>query len=407
MGFRRRYRYKPYICYRPKKEIEELRFLQKPEMSCVDDDDVNESRNPLPHQEDVIRFLHYQQNKKAQGTIIDLKMGLGKTFIVLRFFKEMLYGFKAFKLLFITKHDILEHINEEVKITLNNCIRSTVQVKSYREIQKQGFENNSCDILVLDESHDIYQKKKLTHALGLIPRSFVVLLTGSAGSQREVQKQWEMLVDIQAITSDAIVYHANVKLLENVIKTANEYNIRLEMNESQRVYYETEVIKLKSSKKIMKVNNMRSLRKQLSVWKIPYVRNILKDAISNRLKIVVFSEFSSVLLQLRLALPQTGVVICDGSVQANQRHKRLQEFRKIDNYILIASTNLFSHGIDLGFCNGLVYMEPPWKAFIQRQTNARIERLGQVSDQKILFVIFNNTLETKLLVSNKQPVFDI
>jgi len=401
---RAKYRYKPYVCRRQKKHNEPARITQK---TFLSDEHTYQPRHPLAHQQDSIRFLHYQQEKRAQGTIIHLKMGLGKTFIVLRFFHELLYSFEAFRLLFVTKHDIVEHINEEVRMELSGRIRQTVQVKSYRDIQ-YGSVKNSCDILVLDECHNVYQKKKLIYALALIPRSFVVLLTGSAGSKREMQKQWEVLVDIKDIASTAIVYRIDVKLLENVVKTANEHNVYLEMSVSQKAYYETQVAAFKCSKRIMKVNAMRSLRKNLSTWKIAYVTGVLRDAMHKGLKIVVFSEFSSVLLQLRLALPQTGVIACDGTIPPKQRQKQLIEFRHNDkNHILLASTILFSHGIDLGFCHGLVHMEPPWQGHTQRQSNARIERIGQVSSQQILFVLYKNTLETKLLSSNKQQVFDL
>jgi SNF2 family DNA or RNA helicase len=413
---RAKYRYKPYVCHRRRQQKQSNRLLKDPQPSShviftqIDEDESTyKPRNPLPHQKYAMCFLHDQhENKKARGTIVHLKMGLGKTFIVLRFFLELLHRFKAFRLLFVTKHDIVAHIKEEVKIEMNSCLRSTVQVKSYREIQ-YGSCDNSCDILVLDESHDIYQKKKLTCALTLIPRSFVVLLTGSAGSKREVQQQWETLVDTKDTASTAVVYRIDVKLLENVVKTANEHNVCLQMTASQEVYYEKQVAAFKCCKQgIMKVNAMRSLRKNLSTFKIAYVTGVLQDAICKGLKIVVFSEFASVLLQLRLALPQRGVVACDGTVQSKQRQKQLREFRNNDNnHILVASTSLFSHGVDLGFCHGLVHMEPPWQGHTQRQTNARIERLGQVSAQKILFVLFQNTLETKLLASNKQAVFDI
>jgi len=391
---RYKFRYQPYVIKRVKK--------QKSRQPIVL---IYGTRIPFPHQTEAINFLSEKYSICCPGTILNIKMGLGKTFIVLRFFMDMLNKHNHLRLLFVTKHDIVDHIKNELNMEINGYFRRSVLVKSYREINYY----DTCDILVMDESHSVYNRKKVTETLALIPRRFSILLTGSAGSNREVKNQWKKLVDINDTYSTEIVFSLDDKLVENVVKSANEYNILLELTSSQQAYYQQKIETFKQCQQgIMKLNTMKKIRSKLSSWKIDYVTNVLKDAMNNCLKIVVFSEFASVLLQLRLALPEKGVVACDGTVQFKTRQKQLIDFREKDtNFILITSTNLFSHGVDLGFCHGLVHMEPPWQGYTQKQTNARIERIGQVSAQKILFVLFNNTLETKLLSMNQQVVLQI
>lgn len=391
---RYKFRYRPYVIKRVKK--------QKSRQPIVL---IYGTRIPFPHQTEAINFLSEKYSICCPGTILNIKMGMGKTFIVLRFFMDMLKKHNHLRLLFVTKHDIVDHIKNELNMEINGYFRRSVLVKSYREINY----HDTCDILVVDESHSVYNRKKVTETLALIPRRFSILLTGSAGSNREVKNQWKKLVDINDTYSTEIVFTLDDKLVENVVKSANEYNILLELTSSQQAYYQQKIETFKQCQQgIMKLNTMKKIRSKLSSWKIDYVTNVLKDAMNNCLKIVVFSEFASVLLQLRLALPEKGVVACDGTVQFKTRQKQLIDFREKDtNFILITSTNLFSHGVDLGFCHGLVHMEPPWQGYTQKQTNARIERIGQVSAQKILFVLFNNTLETKLLSMNQQVVLQI
>jgi hypothetical protein len=307
-------------------------------------------------------------------------------------------------LLFVTKHDVVPHIQAELLKELYPYGRPWTVVMSYKDILKQKLDVvPSYDIVVFDESHDVFKKPKLVKQLKrYVYNNFVVLLTGSAGSLREIQRQWTSLV----AEGDPIVFSALPEHLQSVVKNAHEHVVQLELSEFQkRVYEKQKQVVTASIKNIDKVNGMVTLRRKLSSWKLPYVREVLVDAIVNKLKVVVFSEFAANLVELRLSLPSDTIVVCDGSVGPKQRRMALDEFNlNTSKHVLIASSKLLAHGVDLGHCHGLIHMEPPWLRHTQQQTNARIARIGQVKIQKILFVLFQDTLETKLFNSNNHHI---
>jgi superfamily II DNA or RNA helicase len=365
-------------------------------------------RKLLLHQRVAIEFLTKCLSDNKPGVLVDIPMGHGKTLIVLRMFLERFNACQVISLLFVTKQDVVAHIREELEKEQFPS-QYLVVVKSYKDILKQKPNTTtttavpSYDMVVFDESHDVFKKSRLVEQLRrYVHKNFVILLTGSAGSQREIQKQWNVLVS----EGEPIVFRARPEHLKRVVKNANEYTIQLQLTESQQLDYENQkqVIK-QSSKSIEKVNCMRTLRKKLSYWKLEYVRTILVDAIFKKLKIAVFSEFANILVELRLLLPSKSIVVCDGSVSPRQRRIALKEFSSdTAKHVLIASSKLLSHGVDLGYCNGLIHLEPPWLRHTQQQTNARIVRIGQVTTQEILFLLFRDTMEIKLLASNNHII---
>ena len=327
-------------------------------------------------------------------------MGLGKTRIALELVQ--IFG-PGSRLLFVTPVAVVPHINAEIQQFLPDHRHASVTVTSYTGLQIDV----STDVLVIDECHAMYNKKQLVGRLSKITRRFCVLLTGSAGSTHEIKAMWDKLV--LSPTPPLVFRYDPPPLRPPIIQPAQEHIVSLQMPSQMTEQYNSFVQDIRDAKGLQSVNRMLALRKWLATRKIPEVLRILNTSLMTRRssKFVVFSSFNSVLLELQLSLGPQAVCVT-GTVNANRRNILLSTFRDdVSKHVLLASLNLFSHGIDLGFCHGLLHVDPPWTRVSQLQTNARIARIGQVADQEIVFLVWANSLESRLVEANKLALIDI
>jgi SNF2 family DNA or RNA helicase len=263
--------------------------------------------------------------------------------------------------------------------------------------------SESADIIVLDESHEIYTKKKIiSNCQEKFKNAFKILLSGSTGSHREQQLQWNNLVCKE---SEIIIFKSDK--LSNVVNNVDEQILSFDMTETESTMYTLKKNKIQSLSKGLEImHSMRSLREWLASLKVKHLVLLLNRALKETdEKIVVFSNFNSILQSLRLELPADKIANAYASTPKKREHE-IQLF-KADKRILLVSTNLSSHGLDLGHSKFLVHVEPPWTGVTQKQANARIVRIGQKENQEIFVLVMKETLESKLLASNLQKVLEI
>jgi SNF2 family DNA or RNA helicase len=352
------------------------------------------------YQEDAISFLKRKFEQKLKGAIVDIPMGFGKTLIVLFFFRiisESCSREAKLTMLFLTKQDIVAHIKNEIKKYVPYSLQNLIIVKPYSN------QYEFADIIVVDESHEIFNKKKFTSNIQTIFKdAFTVLLSGSTGSTREVKLQWTNLVCTE---SEPVIFKSDK--LSNVVNVVKEQVLQFDMTETEHIKYNEKKNKIKSLSNGLEImHSMKNLREWLAELKVKHLIVLLQRALKETdEKIVVFSSFNSILQALRLELPVNEVA----SMYASNPKKRAKEMElfKVCKRILLVSTNLGSHGIDLGFVKFLIHVEPPWKGVTQCQANSRIMRIGQKANQEIFVLVMKQTLESKLLASNLQSVLEI
>ena len=325
---------------------------------------------------------------------MDLLMGLGKTRIAIESAVRALdVERRRTRVVFVTRPDVCAHIREEIARYTDDDSNVEFEVFSYTSVPSPYY----CDWLVVDECHDVYKKKVVMARLATVSRSFVVLLTGSSGSSRELARQFHALVG----PGQPLVFRSDTAA--SVVVPARQTTMSIVLGQGQRESYNQKVEAVKSaSGGVARTNMMRSLREFLSNEKVPSIGVALKSC--SLRKVVLFSAFRSTLLLLRLTLPKQQTVWCDGTVSQSRRRAALTTFRSDSSKrFLVLSLGLFSHGVDLGYCNGLVLCEPPWSGAEHRQTLCRLQRIGQANNQEILLVVCDDTLEAKLLASNSVP----
>lgn len=134
--------------------------------------------------------------------------------------------------------------------------------------------------------------------------------------------------------------------------------------------------------------------------KINKVLEIVKD-VENKNKILLFSQFTTVLKKLALILESMDIKYCylDGSISSIERMKIVDEFNNNEEKrIFLISLKAGGSGLNLTSANMVIHFDPWWNPSIEDQATDRAHRIGQKNDVEVIKLIAENTIEEKILL---------
>lgn len=110
-------------------------------------------------------------------------------------------------------------------------------------------------------------------------------------------------------------------------------------------------------------------------------------------QVVVFVQFVEVAKRLHAELPNSRLIY--GNVSLNERASILDAFKAKQFDILIAQPRTLAHGVNLQFCNTVIFFGPVMGNNFYRQAIARVRRTGQERPQLIINFVSSH-VEKKL-----------
>ena len=135
---------------------------------------------------------------------------------------------------------------------------------------------------------------------------------------------------------------------------------------------------------------------------------LLDSLIGEKEKIVVFSEFTSMLsiIEKHLVKMEIGYQRLDGSTQ--DRKKIISNFETGDYQVLIISIKAGGVGINLTSAHNVIIYDPWWNPAVENQAIDRLHRIGQKLPVTVYKLITSNTIEEKIqkLQNRKNDLFD-
>ena len=138
--------------------------------------------------------------------------------------------------------------------------------------------------------------------------------------------------------------------------------------------------------------------------KITAVVELVLDAIRSKEKIVVFSQWPSMLDLVKEALREKlqsldlRSISLDGRMSLSQRSQALSAFRDDAAVpVLLLSTMAGGTGLNLTVATRCVLVDPWWNPSIDRQAMMRIHRIGQTKPVTVTRIVMANTVESMIL----------
>lgn len=194
----------------------------------------------------------------------------------------------------------------------------------------------------------------------------------------------------------------------------------VEMKEDQKVVYATYINEIKrsienkelSKDKITIFSYLTKLRQlcldpsivldnyQGGSGKIDMAIDLIEKSIEDGHKILLFSQFTSVLSNLKVLLNSRGIeyYYLDGSTKAIDRVKMVKSFNDGSRKkIFLISLKAGGTGLNLTSADIVIHFDPWWNPAIEDQATDRAHRFGQKNVVEVIKLIAKGTIEEKIL----------
>jgi SNF2 family DNA or RNA helicase len=139
--------------------------------------------------------------------------------------------------------------------------------------------------------------------------------------------------------------------------------------------------------------------------KLDAFRELLAEAIDDGHRLLVFSQFTSLLALLRDELDKQGLVFCylDGSTPQKQRQAEVDRFNTSpDIPVFLISLKAGGTGLNLTGADTVVHFDPWWNPAAEAQATDRAHRIGQTKVVTSYKLICSGTVEEKVLLLQEE-----
>ena len=134
--------------------------------------------------------------------------------------------------------------------------------------------------------------------------------------------------------------------------------------------------------------------------KLEALRELISEAVDDGHRILIFSQFTSLLALLRDDLKSQEIEYCylDGSMTPKARQAEVDRFQKTNQVpIFLLSLKAGGTGLNLTGADTVVHFDPWWNPAIEAQATDRAHRIGQTKVVTSYKLIASGTVEEKVL----------
>lgn len=127
--------------------------------------------------------------------------------------------------------------------------------------------------------------------------------------------------------------------------------------------------------------------------------SLIASAIGGGHKILLFSQFASMLEIIAGRLKQEGIsyYILTGAVSKEERSRMVSEFQKNEIPVFLISLKAGGTGLNLTAADIVIHYDPWWNLAAQNQATDRVHRIGQKRQVTVYKLILKNTIEENIL----------
>lgn len=202
-----------------------------------------------------------------------------------------------------------------------------------------------------------------------------------------------------------------------------ENNVYIELNEEQKKIYVAQLEKTKrqidealNSEGFMKsqilILSLLTKLRQICVdprllidgykgssSKLENLIDILKQAIQNEHKILLFSQFPSALKLIAKEFEKERITYCylDGSTKSKERMRLVDEFNNDNTNVFLISLKAGGTGLNLTSADVVIHLDPWWNPQVENQATDRSHRIGQKRVVEVIKLVTKGTIEEKII----------
>jgi len=139
--------------------------------------------------------------------------------------------------------------------------------------------------------------------------------------------------------------------------------------------------------------------------KLEVLRELLEEAVDDGHRVLVFSQFTSLLALLKPELDALGLDYCylDGSMSPRDRQREVDRFQNSpDVPLFLLSLKAGGTGLNLTGADTVVHLDPWWNPAVEAQATDRAHRIGQTRTVTSYKLICSGTVEEKVLALQEE-----
>ncbi|WP_347178340.1 DEAD/DEAH box helicase [Clostridium perfringens] len=135
--------------------------------------------------------------------------------------------------------------------------------------------------------------------------------------------------------------------------------------------------------------------------KLTVIKEIVKDASESGKKILLFSQFTSVLKKIEedFKKEEISYLYLDGGTSAKDRVERVKKFNEDSNIkVFLISLKAGGVGLNLTSASVVIHFDPWWNPAVEDQATDRAHRFGQENKVEVIKLVAKDTIEEKIVL---------
>lgn len=209
------------------------------------------------------------------------------------------------------------------------------------------------------------------------------------------------LDDLNIKTKDLVLRRLKGKDLP--LKTVKPIFLDMEQHSILYQQYINEYVKDVENQETVKpvslsdhLTKLIKIRQLLSYDKIQYTIDLAEDLIENGKKVIIFSVFKDTIRTIYDYFGSKAVIV-DGSVSKEKRQAAVDAFQT-DKKIKVFCGNIVAAGVGLTLTEAevVIFNDLDWVPANHAQAEDRAHRIGQVNDVHVVYMLFDDTLDTMM-----------
>lgn len=138
--------------------------------------------------------------------------------------------------------------------------------------------------------------------------------------------------------------------------------------------------------------------------KLELFLQILPDLVTNGHRILVFSQFTSMLEIIQKALDELHYeyFYMEGSTKVGERNDYVKRFNSGEGQLFLISLKAGGTGLNLTGADTVIHFDPWWNPAVEDQATDRAHRIGQKNSVQVIKLITKGTIEEKIYKLQKK-----
>jgi SNF2 family DNA or RNA helicase len=213
----------------------------------------------------------------------------------------------------------------------------------------------------------------------LPPLTEIVRWVELEGGQRDIYESLRVVFDkkLREVLLEKGVGQSQIMILDALLKL-------------RQVCCDPRLVKLASAKAIVKKGEAGSA-------KLTLLLEMLEELLDEGRKILLFSQFTSMLALIEAALDQQGIKYAKLTGQTKDRETQILDFQEGRVPLFLISLKAGGTGLNLTAADTVIHYDPWWNPAVEEQATARAHRIGQDKPVFVYKLMTQGTVEEKIL----------